>query len=289
VSALALTFTSYRAEWLKLARRPATWILGIILVAGIFSLGYGFLFLAIQLVERSPATPQNPNPGSAAQILREGLLPSAVVAQVIPLLSTIGGPIALILGALTIGSEYSWGTLKTILTQRPGRLSLTGGKFLALAPILLAFSFGALVVGLIGSLLYAAIAGASFALPSAATLIEGLGAGWLILAAWTTLGVALATLFRSAALAIGLGLVYALVLENVISGVAFFVEQAEAVRRLLLGANSSALANYFADPTPGSVAAQGRIPPERATLILLVYIAAFLAVTLFVMNRRDVV
>ena len=73
-----------------------------------------------------------------------------------------------LLGALTIGSEYSWGTLKTILTQRPGRLSLTGGKFLALAPILLGFSFGALVVGLIGSLLYAAIAGASASQPWAA-------------------------------------------------------------------------------------------------------------------------
>lgn len=286
MSALALTINSYRAEWLKLARRPATWILGIILCAGIFSLGYGFIYLAIQLVEHTAPTPQNPDPASAALILREGLVPEAVVTQVIPLLSTIGGPIALILGALTIGSEYSWGTLKTILTQRPGRLSLTGGKFLALAPILLIFSFGALLVGLVSSLLYAAIARESSTLPAIATLLKGLGAGWLILVAWTALGVALATLFRSAALAIGLGLVYALVLETVISGVAAFVAQAETLRHLLLGANSSALANYFADPT-ARIAAD-RIPPERATLILILYIVVFVAITLVAISRRDV-
>lgn len=288
MSAFALTIASYRAEWLKLARRPGTWVLGGILCIAIFSLGYGFIYLAILLVERSAASAQNPDPASSAQLLRDGLLPRAVVAQVIPLLSTIGGPIALILGALTIGSEYSWGTLKTILTQRPGRLALTGGKLLGLAPLLLIFSAGALIVGLLGSLIYATIAGASFALPSLATLLKGLGAGWLILTAWTTLGTALATLFRSAAMAIGLGLVYALVLETVVSGVAFFVEQADTLRRLLLGANSSALANYFANPNPGSIAAEGRIPPERATLILLVYISIFLAITAVLIRRRDV-
>lgn len=288
MSALAQTLGSYRAEWLKLSRRPATWVLGIILCVSVLALGYAFIFLASQLVGRSPASPNNPDPRAAAQGFREGMLPRNLLTTVIPLLSTLGGPIALILGALAIGSEYSWGTMKTILTQRPGRLSVIGGKLLGLAPILLIFAVGALLIGLVASLLYAAGSGGSLAPPGVGALLKGVGASWLILAAWATLGVALAALFRSAALAIGLGLVYALALENIVGTVAFFVDQIESFRRLLLGANTSALSNYFADPSPGSFAEAARIPPERATLVLLAYLAVFLLITGLAIRQRDV-
>lgn len=278
---LALVVGSYRAEWLKLTRRPAIWILGILLCLGILTLGYILVGMAIVIIERSATSPESGVPGGAAQRLREGLLPGVMVSQVIPLLSTLGGPIGMILGALTIGGEYSWGTLKTILTQRPGRLALTWGKLLALAPLLLLFSGGALLLGLLGSLSAAALQGAALTPPSALELAKGLGAGWLILAVWTIFGVALATVLRSSALAIGLGLIYSLVLESVVSGVAFFVEQANLLRNALLGANASALASYFSGG--GST-----IPPERATLILFVYLAIFTAITALVIRVRDV-
>ena len=45
-------------------------------------------------------------------------LPSDLVANLISGLPVFAGAIALILGALAVGSEYGWGTLKTVLTQR---------------------------------------------------------------------------------------------------------------------------------------------------------------------------
>ncbi len=111
--------------------------------------------------------------------------------------------------------------------------------------------------------------------------MKGLGAGWLILAVWTLFGVTLATVLRSSALAIGLGLIYTLVLEPLTQPIAFFVEQVDQARKVLLGANASALANYFGDR--GST-----IPPERATLILFVYLAIFTAITALVIRVRDV-
>ena len=51
--------------------------------------------------------------------------------------------------------------------------------------------------------------------------------------------------------------------------------------RALLGANSGALSSYFS--WGGST-----IPPERATLILLVYLAIFTAITALVIRVRDV-
>jgi ABC-type transport system involved in multi-copper enzyme maturation permease subunit len=34
-----------------------------------------------------------------------------------------GGALTLVLGALSMGSEYGWGTLKTMLSNRPTRLT----------------------------------------------------------------------------------------------------------------------------------------------------------------------
>lgn len=288
MSALAMSGNSFRAEWLKLWRRPATWILGLILLAVILSLGYVLLYVISLIVERTAATQQNPDPAGSARSLRETLPPASLVAQVLPLLSGLGGPIGLILGALAVGSEYGWGTLKTIFTQRPGRLSIFAGKVGALALIVLLFSAGALAVGLLGSLVCGALAGASLAPPSAATIVRGLGAAWLILATWTALGILLATLFRGTALAIGLGLVYALVLETIVGTATALVERIRPIRQAFLGANTGDLANAFARPTPGGFVPSSRIPPEQATLVLLAYIALFLALAALVLRRRDV-
>lgn len=278
---LAQVLDSARAEWLKLRYRPAVWLLGILLCGGILTFGYLLVYLGTVILARTPPAEGGPPPDLIVRELRAGLVPGALLGQVIPLLSTLGGPIGLILGALTLGGEYGWGTLKTILTQRPGRLALVGGKLLALAPLLLLFSLGAFVVGLLGSVAIAALLGESLAPPAALDLLKGVGAGWLILAVWTTFGVALATLFRSAALAIGLGLIYSLVLESVVSGVALFVEAIDTARRFLLGANAGALASYFGGS--GST-----IPPERATLVLVLYLVVFVALTLGAVRARDV-
>ena len=288
MSALAMTTGSFRAEWLKLWRRPATWILGLLLLAIVFAFGYAFLYFVSLVIERNAPGPQNPDPAASARDLREALLPANFVSQSLPLLSGLGGPIALILGALALGSEYGWGTLKTILTQQPGRLSVFAGKGLALALLLLLFGLGALALGLTASLLFTAVAGGPLALPAAATILKGLGAAWLILAAWTALGVALAALFRGTALAIGLGLVYALVLETIVGTIAALVERARPIREAFLGANAGALADAFRPPPEAAFSAPSRIPAGQATLVLLAYTAAFLLLAALLLRRRDV-
>ncbi len=81
--------------------------------------------------------------------------------------------------------------------------------------------------------------------PSVGELLRGAGAAWLILVAWATVGASFATLLRGTALAVGLGLVYALVLENLITGLSFVSETVEKVRLGLLGKNSSDLGLSF--------------------------------------------
>jgi hypothetical protein len=55
-------------------------------------------------------------------------------------------------------------------------------------------------------------------LPAAVDLLRGVGAEWLIFEFMAMLGVGLATLFRNSAMAIGPGLAYALIIENLVFG-----------------------------------------------------------------------
>ena len=52
--------------------------------------------------------------------------------------------------------------------------------------------------------------------PPALDFLKGIGAAWLILYLLAVLGFGLATLFKQSALAIGLGLAYVLVIENLV-------------------------------------------------------------------------
>lgn len=59
-----------------------------------------------------------------------------------------GGALIVVLRALTVGSEYGWGTLKTLLASRAGRLPGLGGHMagpfsLLVQLVLTAFDLGA--------------------------------------------------------------------------------------------------------------------------------------------------
>ena len=271
---------SIRAEWLKVWRRPATWVLGGILCCAVFSLGYAFVWLSAIIVEQTPSSASLPDPAGLAEEVRAGLIPARFLGATLGLFGSLGGAIAIILGAQSIGGEYGWGTLKTIFTQGPPRLAIVVGKAAALAAVLLCFTLGALATGLVSSLVFATIDGASLALPGAGRMLAAIGAGWLMLATWTALGLALAALFRGTALAIGVGLVYVLVIESVLGGITLFVEPLQFLERVFVGTNSGALAASFGTP--------GRIPAVEAALVLCGYTAVFLVVTGWVVRRRDV-
>ena len=101
----------------------------------------------------------------------------------------------LILGVLAVGSEYGWGTWKTVLIQDPSRLTRVRrqagdrGWPAALAGVLAMFAAGALAsAGHRGRRGPAAATG-----PASADLLRGIGAGWLIAAMWAVLGALLAS------------------------------------------------------------------------------------------------
>ena len=284
---------SFSAELLKLRKRPSTWILGLVFVAVVLLLGY---LLTYSFVSNPPPPPEDVPPEAQAQqeefteqqlntLLPENLLSNLFGTGIFG----IGGAIALIFGALTAGSEYGWGTLKGVLSQGPGRLGVLVGKLAALGLFLLLFVVLALAAAALGSFVVARLEEAALDWPSFGELFRGFGAGTLILAVWGALGFALAVLFRGTALAIGLGLAYALAVENILATLPIEGDTYENVRRATLGENTLGLSNSFGSPFPeGFGAPQPLVEPERAVLVLSAYAAGFVLLAALFVWRRDV-
>ncbi|MEO2162943.1 MAG: hypothetical protein ABGY29_10510, partial [bacterium] len=126
--------SSFRAETLKLRKRPATWVLALIWVIVIaFSYFSTYAFVANapppEAVEQGPNGEEIP-PEMQEQVqaqneafneaILSSLYPENLVSNVMTGgVTNIGAALLLILGALAVGSEYGWGTFKTALTQRP--------------------------------------------------------------------------------------------------------------------------------------------------------------------------
>lgn len=272
------------AELLKLRKRPATWIIAGVWLAMNLTFGY----LIPYLIYRSGSSPGPDNAEFLASVL-----PASLVTTVLAGYPLFGGALVLILGALMTGGEYGFGTLKTLLTQRPRRLAVLGGALAALAVVVLALVVASFVLSAGASSVIGAIESATGAFPPAAELARGLAAGWLILGMWALLGALAGIAFRSTALAVGLSLVWALVIENLIRGFASLLDVFDTAQRALPGVNAGSLVAALgaigqgegASGTPGVDAVVGG---TQAVVVLACYAAGFVLIAGLLLTRRDV-
>jgi ABC-2 type transport system permease protein len=272
--------SSLWAELLVLRKRASTWIL--VGIWAMLALVFAYVVPYATYLNRS-------SPDS----LRDAL-PENLVGTLMGGFPFFGGVIALMLGVLAFGSEYGWGTLKTLFTQRPGRLHVFGAKLLALALTLAGFVLVVFALGAIASYAIAVREGADVSWPSLSLLLRGLGAGWLILAVWAALGVVLAVLFRGTALAVGVGILYALVVEGLLSALATQVSLLDPLVEFFVRASGYSLvvglgasAEDAGDRGPGSFSGPF-VGGEQALLVLVAYLAVFVLVAGWRLRRRDV-
>src|SRR6187397_2156335 len=78
------------------------------------------------------------------------------------------------------------------------------------------------------SLVVAGVESQAVVWPSAGSIVTSLGAGFLVLEMWALAGFLLGTIARGPALSVGLGLVWALVVENLLRGVGALLAPVEA-------------------------------------------------------------
>lgn len=279
---------SFLAEILKLRKRPATWVLLGVTLA--LELLFGYLLPYSSWV----TSDQNfQTQGLDPQAVLSGTLPAELVPTSLGGFPVFAGALALILGALAAGSEYGWGTMQTALTQRPTRLAVYGGKLAALAAATLAVVLAVFAVNAVTAGLIATLESRPLDYPSLAALAEGVGSGWLIMGMWCGLGAVLGFAFRGVALPVGLGVVWVLGVENLVSAVAdSLLTGLRPLRDLLPGVNAGSLVWSLApgggasgEPPPGVIDA---VSGGRASIALATYVLGFAVAGALLARRRDV-
>jgi ABC-2 type transport system permease protein len=274
------------AEVLAARKRPSTWtLLGVWLT---MTMLFGYLLPYISYTGGETSFGGDGNLPPEAVLL--SLLPESVTSTATQGMPVFGGAIALIFGALLVGSPYGWGVVKTALTQRAGRLRHLAASLAVVVVAMLGAVLITVALATAASLVIASAEGGAIELPALADWARSIGAGWLVLTMWSAGGVALATVTRGTALSVGLGLVWALVLENLVRGIAGSISWLDAVQDWLPGANAGSLvAALIPDgvviDTPGIVAV---VSGSRATAVLLSYVVAFVGVSAVLVRRRDV-
>jgi ABC-2 type transport system permease protein len=271
---------SFSAEMLKLYKRPATWIL--ILVPLVLNQVFSYLVPYTSYLSAE-------NERVAEQVLANRL-PADLVLNSIGGFPIFAGAIALILGALSVGSEYGWGTLKTTLIQRPRRVKVYAGKLLALAVVVFTIVLATFALGAFSSSAIALSQSEVMDWPSLADLAQGIVSGWLILMMWCLFGVMLAFVFRGTALPIGLGVVWIMGIENLIVNVAApLLDLAETLQKGLPSVNAGSLVAALNGGEVGSApGVNTAVDGTQATLVLIAYAVVFVLIAGFVLQRRDV-
>jgi ABC-2 type transport system permease protein len=261
-----------KAEWRKNRFRP-----GFLVSSG--------LIAGVTLLVFSTNWYQATHPSAAERALSiAALYPDQFVNDVMGAGFPLGAAMAIVLGAILAGSEYSWGTLKTLFTQGPGRLTTWVGRLVVFSlwmGILTAILFA---IGAGYSAVIAAANNHSVTWPALETIGKGFGAIWLIFIVNGAIGMALGVLVRQSAAAIGIGVVYLLSIEII---AVRFIDQVSNgdykwIGNLFVGQNSMALIGHLSN-------AKGiTISTEQTLLVLFGWLVAMLIVAAGLQRVRDV-
>jgi len=272
---------SFSAELLKLAKRPGVWVVSGVWLA--LSLVFEYLFPYLSYRGQSVGPPS----GAGRQLLAQ-LLTSHFVTTAVAGWPYFGGALILVLGALVTGSEFSWGSLKTILAQGPRRHSVLAGKLLAVGVIVMLLGFAGFAASAGLSALIAAAESQAASWPSPGDVFRGIGVGWLVLVMWSMAGMFLGVLTRGTSLAIGLGVIWVLAVEQLVRGFAPLIGALDTLERWLPGTNAGGLVaaiGVAARSTAGVTAVVGGM---HALLVVVAYIVGFSVLAGLLLSRRDV-
>jgi ABC-type transport system involved in multi-copper enzyme maturation permease subunit len=274
---------SSRAELLRLRRWPAVWVTLGAWTALALMFGYAFDYIAFKTGDNSFS-----NEGESVSALLNGLMPASVPDVLLRGMPMFGGALMMVLGAMVAGGGYGWGTWKTVFTQGPSRTSSLLGSLVAMLVFVVGTVLLTLVLYLGVSLAIAGSESQAVVWPSAGAVVESVLAGILVLGMWALAGFTLGTVARGPALSVGLGLVWALVIENLLRGVGNLLGAVETLTHVLPGTAAGSLVGAMIgvdSDTPGVVDA---ISGTQAAWTVLGYVVVLPVLSLVLVRRRDV-
>ncbi len=139
------------------------------------------------------------------------------------LVSFLLGIVALCIFASQMGQEYTHGTLRNLLVRQPSRMKILGGKYISM----ILFAIVMIIFSLSSSVAIAyALSGHAHVTTTAWTshaglqlLGESIGNVFISVLGFGTVGMILGILFRSPISSIAVGVIWFLILDNILAGV----------------------------------------------------------------------
>lgn len=213
-------------------------------------------------------------PGVAFPTLAEMERPSGLMAG-LAAAANMFGVVTLSFWAVVTAGDYSSGLIRLLVAAEPRRWRLLAGKVGALLIVTAAATTVAAIVNVL-AVMPAADAAAISTAAWGTDLVDVVGTAWinlyLSLCVWGVLGLVIATLTRSAAVAISIGVGYVLVVESLV--------------KMLKDVPS----DWLLGTTLGAVASGGTDVVSYGTALVLAlgYVTLGLLVAGAVFSRRDV-
>lgn len=260
-----------RSELFRLRKRPQSWVMTLIMLAGVVATYVTMAVAAI--VMRDPNEPS------------DLIAPGRIFESGMQLVTGLGYIIVAIVAASIIGNEYGWGTIRPLVARARSRHALIAAKFLTLGLFIVCL----LLIGLIASILCSTIG--SLVVGTEVSIGAGTLADWFVsflrlLVAqlpYAALGFFATLLARSTAVGIGVGIGIAVLEAAIWSLVALVTDALEPVRRLGLDYSSTVL--FHINAHTDDIA---RGEAVRAVVILLTWTAIFVGASFWVFQQRDV-
>jgi ABC-2 type transport system permease protein len=282
-------FASARAELLVLRKWPAAW--GLLLVTPALALLGNYV---LDFVLYLTVTPAQYQAEGSPTVLLSTLLPSQFLIVSVQLFYASNVVPFVVLGAVLAGGDWGRGTITTSLLAAPGRIRAGAGQALALAVAVTASVAATFAVSAAASLVFRALEAKEVnpvdgAMPPAWVLLRAMGA-LLVALTYAALGWLLGTACRSAAGGIALALVWAVLIETYVSYFGIdYTGLLPKVSDFLPGTNAITVTGLFGD-VGGGPTSQNYLPdrPGIAAWALVGWTAAFVALTLILLHRRDV-
>ena len=286
-----------RAEWLKLTRRPLTWVLLAIFLA-LLILQVLSLFTLVHLAQLLGVGANGAVRGVQIEEYAGWIVFPGLFGNVFSHINSLGGVFAVILAAGAMGSEYGWGTLRTQLARDPNRARYLIAKLLTLLALLAVAMVLALIVGSTLGAVLGLLVG-DVGAPGARDLVIlplAILRALYVLLPYILLTLSFAIIGRSVLVGLAGGLLY-LVFEvgfGTLAILQVFGGVWQSIYNLTIQRNISTL-------TVQNLHAFG-LHPERltspdlfqtpsllqATLVIAIYSAGFLATAIYVLQRRDI-
>jgi len=270
-----------KAEWRKSRLRPG-FLIGAGVIAGITILVYAAnWYLALH--------PLATRGGDRAIVSIATLYPDQFVNNVMGAAFPIGAAVAIVVGALFAGSEYGWGTVKTMFTQGPGRLTVWAGRVVVFGVWMLIMTVVLFGIGAASSVVVALFQGHAITGPAATDLAKGMGAIWLVFMVNGSIGLALGVLIRQSAAALGIGLTYVLAVEIIAVRIINLINngQFKNVTEQFVNQNATALTQSFTSPAFATISPPA-ITADHAVLVLAAWGIGLTIVAAGLLRLRDV-